>query len=283
MPRFFTTEPLGNGDLPLQPLYGYDCSDRLWGRLGEVIASAIESDRAGAAIEAAIDEARLSLALQPILPLDGTGAPVFEVLCRVDGASIGRLLHCAPGDAALYALDRWVIEQVCCRAQPGVRYSINLSGATISHFAIVEWLERQISTYNVDPTRLWLEITEQAIARATSSEVTVAGLAALKCQIVLDDFGTGFSNAEYLYRFCREVKVLKIDGKLTQAIEEPCAAEIIAGYCTIAAGLGLEVVLEQVSTLAIKEAIERLQKTQFAHAPRFWLQGYAVAGVSQWQ
>lgn len=283
MPRFFSPSPLSLSDKVQDPapLYAYDCSESLWRQIEGTIESAIESNQASVELEKAVSQARLGLALQPMLPL-GKGSCIFEVLCRLDGGSIGGLLAKNPSESALHALDRWVIEQVCAHAQSGIQYAINLSGATIAHFAIVEWLEYQMKRYKTDPELLWLEITEQAVAAAGKAEETVKALARLGCKIGLDDYTSGNSNAIALQRFCGQISFLKLDGSIVKAIAEPCALEIIAGTLYTADRLGLYVVAEHVESAMQRQLLENLWQERFPDLPLF-VQGWAVGAVEKWR
>jgi len=286
MPRLITTAPIEGIHTKDQPLYSFDCDNRTWQEISAAISAIARSGAASETISRAIKSDRLRLHLQPIVPIsEANTKPIYEVLARLETEekliSIGGLIADSPSDSTLAILDRRIISLVCQHAEPNVVYAVNLSGGTIAHFAIVEWIANQIKKHNINPKSIHLEITEQALAKAGKAEATIVALAALGCSIVLDDIGAGHSNTSYLHRFCRSISVLKLDGSLIRDLGDQCAIAIVIGYFTIAAELGLAVVAEQVENEQTRSLLVELWRSRFPQV-NFYLQGYGIGGVEPW-
>jgi len=166
-------------------------------------------------IREALDEDRLVLYSQPIMPLKG-GTPREELLLRMTARS-GELIP--PGSflpvAEKYGLSReidlWVIEQaiqLVASRQDAVH--VNMSASSIGNLDLLPHIEKLLRKFQPDPSRLVVEITETAlIGNVEAGEAFVHGLADLGIAIALDDFGTGFGSFTYLKRL--PVQLLKID------------------------------------------------------------------------
>lgn len=192
-----------------------------------------------ARLNEALEMQKFRLFAQPIVPLHDGARPHEEVLVRIDSGD-GLIM---PGDfipaAERYDLmgpiDRWVIENVCRHIQaereqvaryeeagriapalPG-RYSINLSGISLTDDALYDFITVQFRDYGVDADQICFEITETAIiANLPKAQDFIARLRNLGCRFALDDFGSGLSSFAYL----RSLKVdyLKIDGVFVRDI-----------------------------------------------------------------
>ena len=166
-------------------------------------------------IRDAIDENRLVLYSQPIVPLAG-GRPSEELLLRMIGRDNevilpGSFLPVAEKYGLIGEIDRWVITQATRLAATGRRViEANLSAASIGTSDLLPFIEQQIREAHADPANLVFEITETALMHdITAGEAFARGLAALGCGLALDDFGTGFGSFTYLKKL--PITHLKID------------------------------------------------------------------------
>ncbi len=166
-------------------------------------------------IREAIDEDRLVLYSQPIVPLNG-GTPREELLLRMTARSgeiilPGSFLPVAEKYGLSRELDLWVLEQAIQLAagRQGVVH-VNMSASSIGNLDLLPAIEKLIREFEPDPSRLVVEITETSlIDNVEAGEAFVHGLANLGITIALDDFGTGFGSFTYLTRL--PVHLLKID------------------------------------------------------------------------
>jgi PAS domain S-box-containing protein len=165
-------------------------------------------------IRDAIDEHRLTLYAQPILPLTG-GPPSQELLLRMIGANgeviaPGTFLPVAEKYGMITEIDRWVISQAARPAGNGEDIEVNLSAESISDLSLLTFIENHLQDADADPGKVVFEITETALMRdVDAGKAFVTGLTDLGCRVALDDFGTGFASLAHLKTF--NLAYLKID------------------------------------------------------------------------
>jgi len=94
---------------------------------------------------------------------------------------------------------------------------VNLSGMTISDPQLVTALPARIARESGDPSRLAFEITETAAIENIDRATRLAQrLSTLGCEIVLDEFGSGFRSFYYLKHL--PFAVIKIDGEFIKQL-----------------------------------------------------------------
>jgi PAS domain S-box-containing protein len=211
-------------------------------------------------IRDALDEDRLVLHSQPIVPLAG-GPPRHELLLRMAGAD-GEIfppsvfLPVAEKYGLIGEIDRWVIAEAIRLAATGRRVEANLSADSIGKLDMLALIEREIRDRGADPANVVFEITETALMENVEvGEAFTRGLSRLGCQVALDDFGTGFGCFTYLKKL--PIDYLKIDTDFvlhlpTNRANQHLVKAIVGlakdfGYQTIAEGV------EDAETLALLE------------------------------
>jgi EAL domain-containing protein (putative c-di-GMP-specific phosphodiesterase class I) len=209
-------------------------------------------------IRDALDEDRLVLYSQPILPL-GDGAPREELLVRMlghDGAVIppGSFLPVAEKYGLIGELDRWVITQAIRHAAAGRSVHANLSADSIGSLDFLPVIEQQLRDTKADPSKLVFEITETALmGNIEAGERFARGLANLGCALALDDFGTGFGSFTYLKRL--PIEYLKIDIDFVRELPSNEANQhLVKAIISLAKGFGQQTIAEGVEdadTLAL--------------------------------
>ena len=104
----------------------------------------------------------------------------------------------------------------------------------------------EIRDAGVDPSDLYLEVTEHSYLRDDVTEHAVA-LHAVGVHFALDDFGTAYANLSYLRRF--PIETIKIDRSfVTGVAERDPDRSIVRAVLAVAGSLGLDVVAEGVET-----------------------------------
>ena len=165
-------------------------------------------------IRDAVDEDRMTLYSQPIVPLSG-GEPSQELLLRMVGRSgeiilPGSFLPVAEQYGLIAEIDHWVVVQAIRLAARGQRLEVNLSAATIGQLDLLPLIERELREAHTDPANIVFEITETALMHnIEAGEALARGLSAIGCQLALDDFGTGFGSFTYLKKL--PITYLKVD------------------------------------------------------------------------
>jgi diguanylate cyclase (GGDEF)-like protein/PAS domain S-box-containing protein len=155
------------------------------------------------------------------------------------------------GDLGRMVLREGVKRLALWRADPALarlRLSINLSVQSFHSEDLVPLLRQLLAEYQVDGSKLTIEVTEHVMAR--DQKVIAARMNELKqlgIRLSLDDFGTGYSSLTYLKRL--PFDEVKIDGSFVADIE---TAEndraLVKTILAMAHTLGLSVVAEHVES-----------------------------------
>ncbi|MEL7209364.1 MAG: EAL domain-containing protein, partial [Actinomycetota bacterium] len=124
--------------------------------------------------------------------------------------------------------------------------AVNLSARQLGGEALVADIDAAVRHFGVPPSALRVEITESLlIENVEQATATLRLLRALGVQVVVDDFGTGFSSLSYLSRF--PVDVLKIDKSLMAGLgRDERDTAIVTAVVGLAHTLGLEAIGEGV-------------------------------------
>ena len=138
------------------------------------------------------------------------------------------------------------------------RWSINLSGASLSQDDFLGFVRKQFEFYGIRHTAICFEITETAaIANLAKATHLIHELKALGCGFSLDDFGSGMSSFAYLKHL--PVDHLKIDGAFVRDIaQDPIDRAMVEAINKVGHVMGLTTIAECVETpetLAILEQI----------------------------
>jgi len=214
------------------------------------------------ALHEALAADRFALFAQPILPLNSQRSePHFEFLLRMVSENSELLppekfLSAAERYQLLPAIDRWVIKNALGALAEhsntlrgrGMRFSMNISGASIASEDFLEFLEGSIRDSDVPPESLCFELTEtSAVSNLARADRLMQRLRTLGCVFALDDFGTGLSSLVYLKSL--PVSVLKIDGAFVRdAGTNPRTESMVRAIAQMARTMGMETVAEYVET-----------------------------------
>lgn len=224
-----------------------------------------------ARLRAALDEDRLTLYRQHILPLsDAAGEPHYEYLIRLvdeQGSIVspGAFLPAAERYNMISQIDRWVIRkafEIMASTSDATAANaignINISGQSIGEEGFLEFVEASLLEFDVCPGKICFEITETvAIANISSANRFIASLRERGCSFALDDFGSGFASFSYLNTL--DVDFLKIDGQFILGIDkDPIKHAMARSINDIAHVMGKRTIAEFVENEAALEAIRTL-------------------------
>ena len=214
------------------------------------------------ALHEALAADRFALFAQPILPLNAERTePRFEFLLRMVSENSELLppekfLSAAERYQLLPAIDRWVIKnsigalaaQASLLRGRAMRFSMNITGASIASEEFLEFLEGTIKDSGLPPEILCFELTEtSAVSNLARADRLMQRLRTLGCSFALDDFGTGLSSLVYLKSL--PVSVLKIDGAFVRdAGVNPRTESMVRAIAQMARTMGMETVAEYVET-----------------------------------
>ncbi len=221
----------------------------------QIAQSTVERD-----LQRALHNDELHLAFQPIVAADGHQIASMESLLRwtrPDGSSVSpaEFIPIAEKSDLILDIDRWVLSAVLARladwsADPVLAKttaSLNLSARSLSCPGVAEHVLRRLHEYEVDPTRLTIEVTETAVLDDLG--LTAASLHQLRnagVRIAIDDFGTGYASLAHLRQL--PLDILKIDQSFVANLGQSDDRSLV--QLTIDTGhlLGATIVAEGVET-----------------------------------
>ncbi len=208
----------------------------------------------------ALERGELRLEYQPEVSIDSGQVLGAEALLRWDHPTRGLLvpndfLDLAEETGLIVPIGHWTVQQACRDAarwlaadgdEHELFVGVNLSSRQISDPELFDVVESALADSGLPPTRLCVEITENALF--DDFDESVAALRALRARgirIALDDFGTGYSSLSYLKEL--PVDILKIDRSFVDRLDrDPRDQAVVAAVVTLARVFGMQVVAEGV-------------------------------------
>lgn len=231
-----------------------------------------------AELRAAIEQDAFEPYYQPIVDLETRAVVGFEALVRWHHPRRGVLppaafLEVAETSGLIDAIGKQVITKALATlrtwhealGRATLTIAVNVSPRQLCAPGFVEWLLAAVTKCGVPPETVKVEITESAVL--DQGEKTLAILSRLRgvgLQVMLDDFGTGFSSLSCLYQI--PAQAIKIDRSFVAAIDTQRGYDFVRGVVDLAHALGLEVVCEGVEHEA--------QHAQLRALGARWGQGY---------
>jgi diguanylate cyclase (GGDEF)-like protein/PAS domain S-box-containing protein len=236
-------------------------------------------------ITRAIDEGRLELFFQPIVPIgnyqDKRGH--YELLIRMRDEN-GRMV---PPNAFIPAaerynimpmVDRWVIGQALEHlsfrpdedsGSDGYTLAINLSGTSLNDDKFLEFVLGAIDKHAPGERTICFEITETAaISNLGRAVHFMKELKARGCEFSLDDFGNGLSSFSYLQNL--PVDYIKIDGNFVRNIVNNHVHQcMVDAIHRVGKAMGIRMIAEHVES---RQALELLEKIGVEY-----VQGFHIA------
>ncbi len=197
---------------------------------------------------------------QPIIELHSGILYGVEVLLRWENPELGDVspdtfIPLAEETGLIVPIGEWILHESCKEVKAlhdkfdiPFLLSVNVSSRQIMQSDFVQTIKRVITSVDINPRYLQLEITERLLMEDTPKTLAILkDLQDLNVRIALDDFGTGYSSLGYLKKF--SFNVLKLDrtfirGVTTRTTDAALAEAII----TMAQTLDLDVVAEGVET-----------------------------------
>jgi diguanylate cyclase (GGDEF)-like protein len=199
---------------------------------------------------------------QPVVRLRDGSIASMEALLRWDHPDRGLIgplafIPVAEESRLIVPIGRWVIEQACRQAaiwqqlQPDaapISVAVNLSARQLADPELIPHVEGSIAANGIDPSTVWLELTESALLDdGTYVERTLGALERLGVRLVLDDFGVGFSSLGYLKRL--PLSMVKLDRTFVENVtDSPHDAAIVRAVSEMAETIGIGVVAEGIET-----------------------------------
>ena len=209
-------------------------------RKDDLLAAVIAHQQIGVVFQPQIDPASGEVAGAEALARWDRVAGAEQLFARAAAAGLSESLSRLVQFKALRAAAAW--EGPLRR----LRVSINLLPEDILQDNYVDWLIGQINSVGIDPKRVTIEITENALLSdldAVAERLTRIRQEGIK--VALDDFGTGYASLSYLGSL--PLDALKIDRGLVARIGTSERDRIVVrSIFSLARDLGLTVIVEGV-------------------------------------
>jgi len=231
-------------------------------------------------INQALEEDRLCLYAQPIVPLKGSHDGHYELLIRMIGENgeiipPGAFLPAAERYGLMEKIDIWVIENAFSLLAQAPEFvdrtdliAINLSGQSLVDNHFLELITSKLSKSKVAASKICFEVTETvAISNLTAAISFISRLKKIGCRFALDDFGSGLSSFGYLKNL--PVDFLKIDGMFVKDIvNDPIDYAMVRSINDIGQVMGMQTIAEFVEDDEIKGMLKAIGVN--------YVQGYGI-------
>lgn len=219
--------------------------------------------------EEAMDQHHLFLVYQPKITHGENKVESVEALIRWQHPNHGFLspaifLPILEANDRMADLTDWIIVQVCKEIVVWQQHhfmpeqvAINIPGPYLTSSRLMDVLQKAITSFNISPSSIELEITETSFVKTiASAEKIVHELREKGFSVALDDFGTGVSSLSYLKKI--PISTLKIDKSFVDDVPASDKdASILVSMIQLGKSLKMNVVVEGVET---KEQVDFLVK-----------------------
>jgi diguanylate cyclase (GGDEF)-like protein len=201
---------------------------------------------------------QLTVHYQPVVDAKGR-IYSLEALVRWDHPQLGRIspqefIPLAERSGAISKIDRYVrqtvIKQAALWQAAGilVPIAVNMSALEFTAIDLLDSMLQDLRNYGLPTRFLMLELIETVLIKPETKE-TMQRLNDAGLNLVLDDFGTGFSSLSYLLHF--PVNGVKIDRSFIVGLpHDEDSRRVVSVILQMAETLKLSVVAEGVETLA---------------------------------
>lgn len=216
-------------------------------------------------LRASLEAGRFILRYQPILRAGDLQVVGFEALLRWNHPTRGEIgpadfIDVAEATGIIVPLGEWVVREACAVAAgwPNpLRISINISPVQFSRSDVVGLVRSAVQETGIDPSRIELELTETAVIKDLKGANRIfALLRGLGVNVVLDDFGAGYSSLQILKSL--PFNKIKIDRSLLQDVGRTTQADAIIGaILRLTRTLDLATVAEGVETAEQLAVLQR--------------------------
>ncbi|MBA2849283.1 EAL domain-containing protein [Thermosulfuriphilus ammonigenes] len=205
-----------------------------------------------------LKEGWYTLYYQPKIRVKDRKVVGFESLLRLNIPRRGiyppaKFIPLLEESGLIVPVGEWVLAETCKLIRDNrldlsdpLVFSINVSPTQLREEGFVERFQEIIELFQVDPRRLRLEITENALIDGTEQMIKkLMALADLGLSLSIDDFGTGFSSLAYLKRL--PFSYLKIDYTFVFGVPDNREdVDIIRAIMDLARNFGKKTVAEGV-------------------------------------
>lgn len=183
---------------------------------------------------------------------------------RADDGSLispGRFIPLFEKNGNIIRLDEYVFREVCRQQKEwqkeGIQIlpvSVNISRFSLYYSNVVEKYERIINYYDVDHKYVQIEITESAIIENTVIVELIQKFHDAGFDILLDDFGSGYSSLASLNQM--PFDIIKLDKSLVDYVGNENGEKLLKFIVQLVQSLGMKITAEGVE---YKEQLDFLE------------------------
>lgn len=235
--------------------------------IGEHLRSGYQVERK---LELALLNGELEVHYQPQLFFSSNKVEAVEALVRWRGENNEYIppsvfIPIAEQHGLINKLDEYVLEQAAKQINIWKKYDLHIKIAvniSAKHFttSLVDFMDDLIIRYSINSSDIEIEITETAaISNFAYTKDLIHTLQSMGINVVLDDFGTGFSSLSYLSEM--NFNMIKIDKQFIDRLEEEKGRKeyaIIKSIVDLAKALNLKCIAEGVEN---EKQLELVQST----------------------
>lgn len=230
-------------------------------------------------LKKAFEENRIATYYQPIVSNTNPHASKhYEVLCRLidtDGKIIGaeKFIHSAKLVGLATHITKTVIDKTFkLFTSNDYSFSLNISMYDLHQNYLLEFLRYKCQRYQVDPSRVYLEIVKDVILDKTDTiDRQILALKEAGFHIIIDNFGSDAIIYNRIFEL--QAEYIKVDGSLIKELSQQGPRGIIAeSIIKFAREGGIKIIAEHVENVEIYEIVK-------AHGIEF-SQGFAIAKPS---
>ncbi|MEA5509243.1 EAL domain-containing protein [Crocosphaera sp. UHCC 0190] len=230
----------------------------------------------------ALMQKELILYYQPQLNIITEKVEGMEALIRWNHPKYGlispqQFLPWADKTELILPLTRWILETACQQNKdwqtqklPSVLISVNLSLYQFYHPQLVDLIDTILTTTELTPHCLELDITESSILKDTKlAYQTLTDLKKLGVSLCLDDFGIGYTAVSHLHQM--PFNKIKLDVSVIKNISENSEnTALVSALIALGKSFKMRVVAEGVETRQQLDALhnlhcEAMQGYRFSH------------------
>ncbi len=208
------------------------------------------------AIMQSIEAERFEVHYQPIYDIKKKRIHSMEALARLNVPGYGYIspeefIRVAEQNGTIIQIGLLVLEETCCFIRDydlkskGIEFiEVNLSVVQCMKDTIYKDIMEILERYDISPTMINLEITESAAAYSeTLLKRNMARLSLMDVTFSLDDYGSGYSNIQYLVDL--PFSIVKIDKYIIwAAMEKVSSRKVVENTIAMFKDINLKIVAE---------------------------------------